>query len=144
MAFKDFSAGDILTAQDVDNFLMRQSIMVFDDSSSRDSALAGFLTEGMHTFVKDTNSFEYYNGSSFEPVVDPILTEGNEGQLLVSDGVSGSVWVDNGNPGELLVSQGSSGITFQSTGEKGQNLISNGATGFTSENSISPLLLIGV
>jgi len=124
MGFKDFTAGDVLTAQDVDNFLMQQTIMVFDDSASRDTALAGFLKEGMHTFVKDTNSLEYYNGSSFAPVVDPILTEGNEGQLLISNGSTGSVWVDNGTAGQNIVSAGSSGVV--------------------AENSISPLLLIGV
>lgn len=124
MAFKDFSAGDVLTAQDVDNFLMRQVVMVFDDQASRDTTLSEFLVQGMVTFLKDTNTLEFYSGSSFEPVVDPILLEGSSGQILISNGSAGSVWQDNGTPG--------------------QNIISAGSSGVVAENSISPLMLLGV
>lgn len=125
MGFKDFSAGDVLTAQDVDNFLMRQTVMVFDDAASRDTALDGFLTEGMVVYLKDIDRLQKYDGTSFGPVgEDAILNAGNLGNILVSDGANGAVWVANGTPGQNIVSAGSSGVV--------------------AENSISPLLLIGV
>ena len=51
--YKDFVAGDPLTAAQVDGFLMRQSVMVFDTTSARDTALSGVLVEGMSCYIKD-------------------------------------------------------------------------------------------
>ena len=69
MAFKDFSAGDILTAADVDTYLMRQSVMVFADSTARGSALGtAIVTEGMVTYLTGTNAIQYYNGSAWVDV----------------------------------------------------------------------------
>ena len=54
--YKDFVAGDPLTAAQVDGFLMRQSVMVFDTTSARDTALSGVLVEGMTCYIKDITS----------------------------------------------------------------------------------------
>lgn len=102
MPFKDFTVGQALTSAEVDNFLMRQTVMVFDDATARDTALAGLLTEGMHTFLKDVNSLEFFNGSEFEPVSDPVLSEGEPGQYLESNGQNGSRWENFISPLMLL------------------------------------------
>jgi len=102
MGFKDFSAGEVLTAADVDNFLMRQTVMVFDDSTARGSALGTLTTEGMVTFLKDSGSLEFFDGSSFEPVSDPVLTQGEAGQYLESLGTAGARWENFINPLMLL------------------------------------------
>jgi len=73
MAFKDFSAGDVLTAADVDNFLMRQTVMVFDDASARSTALGTLVTEGMVTYRKDDDILEFNDGSNYRPVNEPII-----------------------------------------------------------------------
>jgi len=65
MGFKDFAVGEVLTSSDVDNFLMRQTVMVFDDSSARDTALAAVLVEGMFAFLKDTDVLTFYDGSAW-------------------------------------------------------------------------------
>jgi hypothetical protein len=66
MAFKDFTDGEVLFATDVDTFLMRQTVMVFDDSTARGSALGtAIVTEGMVTYLKDTNAIEKYDGSAW-------------------------------------------------------------------------------
>jgi len=65
MGFKDFAVGEVLTSQDVDNFLMRQTVMVFDDAAARTTALSAVLTEGMTTYLKDTNAVEVYDGTAF-------------------------------------------------------------------------------
>jgi len=80
MGFKDFTAGEVLTASDVDNFLMRQTVMVFDDSAARGSALGTLVTEGMVTYRKDVDLLEFNNGTEFrainEPQISPLLLLG--------------------------------------------------------------------
>jgi hypothetical protein len=103
MGFKDFTAGDVLTANDVDNFLMRQTVMVFDDASERDTALLGILTEGMVVYLKDINHLQKYDGAAFGPVgEDVVLNEGEAGQDVVSDGSAGIRYENSISPFLLL------------------------------------------
>lgn len=51
---KVFAVSEVLTAANVNDYLMDQSVMVFDDSTARSSAI-GTATEGMVTYLKDTN-----------------------------------------------------------------------------------------
>lgn len=62
--FKDFQAGDVLTAVEVDTYLMQQTIMVFASAAARDLAIAS-PSEGMFCFLKDTDGVEYYTGSAW-------------------------------------------------------------------------------
>ena len=66
MGFKDFAVGEVLTSSDVDNFLMRQTVMVFDDASARDTALAAVLVEGMFAFLKDADTLTLYDGTAWQ------------------------------------------------------------------------------
>lgn len=66
--FKDFSAGDVLTAVEVDTYLMQQAVMVFAGTAARGSALGTQVAEGMVTFLKDTDSLEYYTGTSWSAI----------------------------------------------------------------------------
>jgi FlaG/FlaF family flagellin (archaellin) len=56
---KGFVAGEILTAADVNSFLMDQSVMVFDDSTARGSAIPT-PSEGMVTYLKDSDQLFKY------------------------------------------------------------------------------------
>jgi len=62
--FKDFQAGDVLTAVEVDTYLMQQTIMVFADATARDAAITA-PAEGYHCFLKDTDALQYYTGSAW-------------------------------------------------------------------------------
>lgn len=125
MPFKDFAVGEVLTSADVDTYLMRQAVMVFDDNSARSSALGTLVTEGMITYRKDGDIVEQYNGSAWSAVgVDSFTTTGTAGYVLISNGTAG--------------------VTWQSNGSVGQTARSNGTAGFVFENTISPLLLLGV
>jgi hypothetical protein len=64
---KVFVAGEILTAADVNTNLMDQAVMVFDDSAARGSAIPS-PSEGMVTYLKDTNQVQAYDGSAFAPI----------------------------------------------------------------------------
>jgi hypothetical protein len=63
--YKLYATGDILTAAQVNNYLQEQTVMVFADASARTTALSGVLAEGMISYLKDTNSTEYYSGSAW-------------------------------------------------------------------------------
>jgi len=64
MPRKVFTAGEVLSATDVNEFLMDQMVMTFAGTAARGSAIAS-PTEGMLTYLADTNTFEFYNGTSF-------------------------------------------------------------------------------
>lgn len=92
MPFKDFSAGAVLTAAQVDDFLMRQSVMTFTDSTERGTAIGTAVAEGMVSYLADTNSIEYYDGSSWQPVSNPgDITAVTAGTALSGGGSSGDV-----------------------------------------------------
>ncbi len=63
--YKAFATGDVLSATDVNTYVMQQSIMVFASSTARTTALSAVLAEGMASYLLDTNKFEIYNGSAW-------------------------------------------------------------------------------
>lgn len=92
MPFLDFSAGQVLTADQVDNFLMRQTVMVFDDATARDTALSAVLSEGMIVYLKDTDAIFKYNGSAWENISNPgDITAVTAGDYLNGGGTTGDV-----------------------------------------------------
>ena len=64
LGFKEFLTGDVLTAADANGYLASQVVMVFASSAARASAITS-PQEGMISFLKDTNSTEYYSGSAW-------------------------------------------------------------------------------
>lgn len=66
LGFKDFVTGEVLTAGDVDGYLM-QGVWVFANAAARTSAVTS-PQEGNMSFLKDTNSVEYYSGSAWVAV----------------------------------------------------------------------------
>ena len=62
--FKVYATGDLITATEFNTYLQEQVIMVFDDSTARDSAISS-PSEGMFAYLKDTNALVFYNGSSW-------------------------------------------------------------------------------
>jgi hypothetical protein len=63
LGFKDFVTGEVLTANDVDGYLM-QGIWVFANAAARTAAVTS-PQEGNYSYLKDTNSTEYYDGSAW-------------------------------------------------------------------------------
>jgi hypothetical protein len=72
LGFKDFVTGEVLTAADVDGYLM-QGVWVFADAAARTAAVTS-PQEGNMSFLKDTNSTEYYSGSSWVAVGGSVPT----------------------------------------------------------------------
>ena len=63
LGFKDFVTGEVLTAGDVDGYLM-QGTWVFASAAARDAAVTS-PQEGNMCFLKDTDVTQYYSGSSW-------------------------------------------------------------------------------
>lgn len=65
LGYVDFTAGDVLTAAQVDG-IMRQTMMSFATTSARDTALSGVLDEGMFAYTEDADAVWYYTGSAWK------------------------------------------------------------------------------
>lgn len=92
MPYKDFTVGQVLTSAEVDDFLMRQAVMVFDNSTQRGTALSAVLSEGMVTYLKDVKRLEQYDGTAWTNVAPDGLPAqaGNSGKYLSTDGTAAS------------------------------------------------------
>jgi hypothetical protein len=63
LGFKDFTTGEVLTAADVDGYLM-QGIWVFANATARDAAVTS-PQEGNACYLKDTDVIQVYTGSTW-------------------------------------------------------------------------------
>jgi hypothetical protein len=61
---KVFTAGDVLTASDVQSYLQDQTVMNFAGTAARSSAIAT-PTTGMTTYNQTTQQLESYNGTAY-------------------------------------------------------------------------------
>ena len=80
LGFKDFTTGEVLTAADVDGYLM-QGVWVFASAAARDAAVTS-PQEGNFAYLKDTNTTTYYTGSAWTNLdttgmVNPMTTTGD-------------------------------------------------------------------
>ena len=94
LGFKDFTTGEVLTAADVDGYLM-QGIWVFASTAARDAAVTA-PAEGNFAFTKDTNSLWYYDGAAWVASGATGDIEGvTAGVGISGGGTSGTVTVTN-------------------------------------------------
>jgi len=64
--FKDFAAGSYLTSSDIDEYVMKQQVMVFAGTAARDAALGtAVVSEGMVAYVGG-GTVTYYDGSTWK------------------------------------------------------------------------------
>ena len=129
LGFKDFVTGEVLTAADVDGYLM-QGIWVFDDATARDAAVTS-PQEGNFAFLKDTNVTTYYTGSAWTNLdttgmVNPMTTTGD---TIYSSSGSTPARLGIGSTGDVLTVAG--GIpSWAAPGGAGANwtLLNSGGT----------------
>jgi len=61
---KTFTAGDVLTASQVQGYLQDQAVMVFAGTAARSSAIPS-PSEGMVAITTDNDKLDYYDGSAW-------------------------------------------------------------------------------
>jgi hypothetical protein len=136
-----FSAGQVLTASDLQGFAVDQSMMVFANSAARTSALAT-PAEGMHSYLQDTDQIDVYDGTAWKIVYlpptayTPTATNWtrSSGQLYYS--ISGHTMTIQGKltvsavTGSMLISL-PTGFTYNST------VVANGSVAGTSYMSVA-------
>lgn len=110
MAYKVFTNGSPLPASDLNTYLMNQSVMVFANSAARSSALTS-PTEGMTTYLEDTNKIEVWTGSAWTDINDntsaiPKSTVTTTGDLIVANGNASVTRLGIGTNGQVLQSNG--------------------------------------
>ena len=77
MAYRLFATGEILTAANVNTYLMKQTVMVFASASARTTALSGVLAEGMISYRTDSHVLEVYNGTAWIASETNLTTKGD-------------------------------------------------------------------
>jgi hypothetical protein len=121
LGFKDFQTGEVLTAADVDGYLM-QGIWVFANATARDAAVTS-PQEGNACYLKDTNEVLTYSGSTWVAVGggSPLTTKGDLFTFSTTDarlavGANGTTLVAD--------SSESTGLKWQTPASGGMTLLS--------------------
>jgi len=128
LGFKTFTTGEVLTAADTNGYLM-QGVLVFASSAARASAITS-PQEGQYSYLKDTNSTEYYDGAAWiaAPIGD--ITGVTAGTGISGGGTSGTVTVsiDTAVTADLTTAQT---LTTKTLTAPKINLAFNAQTGTT-------------
>jgi hypothetical protein len=148
LGFKDFTTGEVLTAADVDGYLM-QGVWVFASAAARDAAVTS-PQEGNFAYLKDTNVTTYYTGSAWANLdttgmTNPMTTTGD---TIYSSSGSTPARLGIGSTGQVMTVSGGVPSWATPAGGGGMTLISetvaSASTGisFTSLGSYKQLLLM--
>jgi len=104
--FKTFTTGEVLTAADVNGYLM-QGVGVFTDAANRDAEITS-PQEGQFAYLKDTNVTTYYTGSAWANLdttgmTNPMTTTGD---TIYSSSGSTPARLGIGTSGQVLTVSG--------------------------------------
>jgi hypothetical protein len=135
LGFKTFTTGEVLTAGDVNGYLM-QGINVFTNATARDAAITA-PAEGQFAFTKDNNSLWYYDGAAWVASGATGDIEGvTAGVGISGGGTSGTVTITNSMATEITAS----GDIIVGTGSGTFDNLPIGTTGqlLTADTSVSP------
>lgn len=132
LGFKDFATGEVLTAADVDGYLM-QGIWVFANATARDASVTS-PQEGNFAFTKDNNSLWYYDGAAWVASGATGDIEGVTAGIGISGGgTSGTVTVTNSMAtaidakGDLVAGTGADTFAKLTVGANGTILTADSA-----------------
>jgi hypothetical protein len=135
LGFKTFTTGEVLTAADVNGYLM-QGILVFATEAARNSAITS-PQEGQFAFTKDNNSLWYYTGSAWVASGAAGDIEGvTAGVGISGGGTSGTVTITN----DMATTITASGDIVVGTGSGTYDNLPIGSTGqvLTADTTVSP------
>jgi hypothetical protein len=79
---RTFAPGEVLTSSNVMNYLMDQSIMNFAGTAARGSAIGTAVSEGMVSYLANSNAVEVYDGSAWKSVYPSVANTGEIVRVL--------------------------------------------------------------
>jgi hypothetical protein len=130
LGFKTFTTGEVLTAADVNGYLM-QGVLVFASEAARDAAITS-PQEGQFAFTKDNNSLWYYSGAAWVASGATGDIEGvTAGTGISGGGTSGTVTITNSMAteidakGDLVVGTGADTFARLAVGTDGYTLVAD-------------------
>jgi len=138
LGFKDFVTGEVLTAADVDGYLM-QGVWVFASAAARDAAVTS-PQEGNFAYLKDTNVTTYYTGSAWANLdttgmTNPMTTTGD---TIYSSSGSTPARLGIGSTGQVLTVAG--GVPTWATAAGGGanwSLLNSGGTALSGGSTVT-------
>ena len=142
--YKLFATGDVLTAAQVNTYLMEQTVMRFADSAARTTALSGVLAEGMVSYLQDTNTLEVYDGAAWVGATGDItgLTAGTGISISSATGpvptVTNSMATEITAKGDLIVGTGSATFDNLAAGSNGETLVADSSAAVGLRYSATP------
>jgi hypothetical protein len=132
LGFKNFNTGDVLSASDVNGYLM-QGVLVFDSAAARNAAITS-PQEGQFAYTKDTNGLWYYDGAAWVASGATGDIEGvTAGTGISGGGTSGTVTITNSMAtaidakGDLVAGTGADTFARLGVGTNGQVLTADSA-----------------
>lgn len=138
MSFKVFTNGSVLPASELNEYLMQQAVIAFATSTARGLAITSPV-EGMLSYLEDSNTFQFYNGTAWQDLLDGAtgwsdksanysIVAADRGSTIRSTGSAITITIDN-----VLTQQGDR-IDFVQAGA-GQITFAAGAGVTLSSNS---------
>ena len=135
LGFKTFTTGEVLTAADVNGYLM-QGVLVFASEAARNAAITS-PQEGQFAYTKDNNSLWYYTGSAWAASGATGDIEGvTAGTGISGGGTSGTVTITNSMATEITAKAD----LIVGTGNAAFDNLAVGANGtvLTADSTVSP------
>jgi hypothetical protein len=90
--YRTWTPAEVIRADDLQEYLQNQSVMVFPSDAVRSTAIVVPL-EGMLSWVENDDKFQYYDGASWVDLIVPI-EGGTLGQAYVSGGTAPAAFGD--------------------------------------------------
>jgi hypothetical protein len=89
--WKDWTVGEVVTEPDFQSYIQNQVVQVYATSAARGSALGTAVSEGMVSYIQDTNAVEVFTGVAWDSIATGDISAVTAGTGLTGGGTSGSV-----------------------------------------------------
>jgi hypothetical protein len=138
--WKDWAVNEIVTADDFQNYVQDQVVQVYAGTAARATALGSAVTEGMVSYLSDSNTLQVYNGTAWADVSSPgDITAVTAGTGLTGGGSSGDVTL-NVNLASIFASPTLTGTAVLAAGTVTGDFVVGGNlrdTGFTASRALA-------
>lgn len=137
--WKQWADSEVVEATDFQNYIQDQVVQVYAGTAARATALSTAVSEGMVSYLSDTNTLQYYSGTAWVDVSSPgDITEVTAGTGLTGGGASGAVTLNVNYAAvgsAVLASPNITGTATLANGTVTGNFIVSGTATFSANTS---------